>query len=135
MNGYAPGTIQTDLGGCACSFTLGFVVIFVFLMFFAAIEAEKIAGEKTVQEVGPVSPKTQFWADGSPGPKQMIGLPASTPRGRPEDIASLVSFLAKPESRFLTGELYLLSTLLRGMLGFGLVWSWNKVTDTVFFLF
>lgn len=62
VNGYAPGTIQTDL----------------------AIEAEKIAGDKTVQE--------------------MIGLPASTPRGRPEDIASLVSFLSKPESRFLTGQ-------------------------------
>jgi hypothetical protein len=37
----------------------------------------------------------------------MIGLPASTPRGKPEDIASLVSYLAKPESRFLTGELFL----------------------------
>lgn len=34
---------------------------------------------------------------------QMVGLPASTPRGKPEDIASLVSYLAKPESRFLTG--------------------------------
>lgn len=36
----------------------------------------------------------------------MIGLPASTPRGKPEDIASLVSYLAKPESRFLTGQLF-----------------------------
>jgi len=36
----------------------------------------------------------------------MIGLPATTPRGRPEDIASLVSYLAKPESRFLTGMLF-----------------------------
>jgi len=62
VNGYAPGTIQTDL----------------------AIEAEKVAGDKTIQE--------------------MIGLPASTPRGKPEDIASLVSYLAKPESRFLTGQ-------------------------------
>ncbi|KAF9784602.1 NAD-binding protein [Thelephora terrestris] len=62
VNGYAPGTIQTDL----------------------AVEAEKVAGDRTVQE--------------------MIGLPASTPRGKPEDIASLVSYLAKPESRFLTGQ-------------------------------
>ncbi|KAF9644964.1 NAD(P)-binding protein [Thelephora ganbajun] len=63
VNGYAPGTIQTDL----------------------AIEAEKVAGDKTIQE--------------------MIGLPANTPRGKPEDIASLVSYLARPESKFLTGGL------------------------------
>ncbi|KAF9644944.1 NAD(P)-binding protein, partial [Thelephora ganbajun] len=63
VNGYPPGMIQTDL----------------------AIEAEKVAGNKTVQE--------------------MIGLPTNTPRGKPEDIASLVSYLARPESKFLTGGL------------------------------
>lgn len=34
----------------------------------------------------------------------MIGLPANTPMGKPEDIASLVSYLAKKESAFISGE-------------------------------
>ena len=75
----------------------------IFLISSAAIEAEKLAGDKTVQEVG------QPVYHGTPAQRliyslQMIGLPATTPRGKPEDIASLVSYLAKPESNFLTGE-------------------------------
>ena len=47
MNGYAPGTIQTDMGRRA----FGLLSVF-FLTFFAAIEAEKASGDKTAQEVG-----------------------------------------------------------------------------------
>lgn len=45
----------------------------------------------------------------------MIGLPTSTPRGKPEDIASLVSYLAKPESKFLTGEPFFTSGPYMGL--------------------
>ena len=41
---------------------------------------------------------------------QMIWLPVSTSRGRPEDIASPVSCLVKHETKFLTGELSLFPT-------------------------
>lgn len=48
VNGYAPGTIQTDLGTCLLLSLLDGVY---FLTPFLAAEAEKVAGEKTVQEV------------------------------------------------------------------------------------
>lgn len=51
MNGYAPGTIQTDLGMCGLGFTLCSLGGARFLMSFSAIEAEKVAGGKTIQEV------------------------------------------------------------------------------------
>ena len=94
---------DTDRPRCAFRFQ----VARIFLMSFAAIEAEKLAGDKTVQEVG------QLVYHGALRQRlicslQMIGLPASTPRGKPEDIASLVSYLAKPESNFLTGESFYL---------------------------
>lgn len=64
----------------------------------------------------------------------MIGLPASTPRGKPEDIASLVSFLAKPESRFLTGELpFFVFGMRIAVSRFGRIRSWNGAAD-IFFL-
>jgi len=51
VNGYAPGTIQTDLG--TRSFSLA---VSVFFPPFEATEAEKVAGDKTVQEVSRSSP-------------------------------------------------------------------------------
>ena len=76
----------------------------IFSIPFAAIEAEKVAGDKTVQEVGQLVYYGTLAQLRLIYLSQMIGLPASTPRGKPEDIASLVSYLAKPESSFLTGE-------------------------------
>lgn len=51
VNGYAPGTIQTDLGVCDYCFAFHSMVTFFLLMSFVAIEAEKVAGDKTIQEV------------------------------------------------------------------------------------
>ena len=52
MNGYAPGTIQTDLGMHVFTFLSRSSEMSIFLTSFVAIEAEKVAGDKTVQEVG-----------------------------------------------------------------------------------
>ena len=35
----------------------------------------------------------------------MLGYRPDDPEGKPEEVASLVSYLAKPESYFITGEL------------------------------
>ena len=51
VNGYAPGTIQTDLGMCAFGSSFRLTVVLVYLTPFVAVEAEKVAGDKTVQEV------------------------------------------------------------------------------------
>ena len=51
VNGYAPGTIQTDLGMRGCGLSWLSVVMFAHSTSFVAIEAEKFAGDKTVQEV------------------------------------------------------------------------------------
>jgi hypothetical protein len=55
VNGYAPGTIQTDLGMCNFGFVFWPLVMPVFFAYFPAGEAEKLAGDKTVQEVGRVT--------------------------------------------------------------------------------
>lgn len=51
VNGYAPGTIQTDLGMCCCGLVFHLVVMSVRSTSFAAVEAEKAAGDKSIQEV------------------------------------------------------------------------------------
>lgn len=55
VNGYAPGTIQTDLGMLDHGSMFPPLVVSGLLTPFIATEAEKVAGDKTVQEVSQVA--------------------------------------------------------------------------------
>lgn len=109
-NAYAPGIIHTPLG----EFVLSSIILFVYISIKLNLLSFAGRREGRQRRHGEKSRHRQSLHSAIFFPNfryaQLFGLPPDAPDAEPEVVASIVSYLAKPESYFINGEAARLSS-------------------------